>query len=184
LVSTYIALLRGVNVGGKNKLPMTELRAHFASLGFHNVRTLIQSGNVVFESAHAPSAHQLETTVEEHFAIASRISLRTPQELQNVVAKVPGTMSETARLYVGFFAEKPAASDVVHLDHERFLPEEFSVVGEEVYMHLPEGMAQTKLPDYLNRRLKAPITFRNWNTVNRLVELSMSSEPGPLGDVS
>jgi uncharacterized protein (DUF1697 family) len=183
-MSTHIALLRGVNVGGKNKLPMAELRAHFASLGFHNVRTLIQSGNVVFESAHAPTAQQLETTIEERFAIASRISLRTPQELANVVANVPVTMSDAARLYVGFFAEKPSASDVVHLDHERFLPEQFSVVGEEIYMHLPEGMAQTKLPDYLNRRLKAPITFRNWNTVNRLVALAGSNEPGPLGDVS
>lgn len=182
-MSTYVALLRGVNVGGKNKMAMAELRDHFASLGFNNVRTFIQSGNVIFESARLPAVAQLESSIEERFAIASRIALRSSQDLLQVATNRPATMDE-GRLYVGFLASKPSPADVVHLDHERFLPEQFSVSGEEVYMHLPEGMAQTKLPDYLNRRLKVPITFRNWNTVNRLLALSGAAEPGPLGDVS
>jgi uncharacterized protein (DUF1697 family) len=183
-LSTYVALLRGVNVGGKNKLPMAQLRSHFESLGFDNVRSLIQSGNVIFESSHVPKARHLESTIEDQFAIVSRIALRTPLELQRVVTNRPASMQDTGRLYVGFFASKPAPADVVHLDHERFLPEQFSVAGEEIYMHLPDGMAQTKLPDYLNRRLKVPVTFRNWNTVNRLLDVSMTTEPSPLGDVS
>ncbi|MGA2969965.1 MAG: DUF1697 domain-containing protein [Acidimicrobiales bacterium] len=183
-MSTYVALLRGVNVGGNNKLPMADLRAHFESLGFDNVRTLIQSGNVVFETNHVPQGHHIESSIEDRFAITTSIALRTPQELQRVVAQVPDTMTEVGRLYVGFLTTKPAAADVVHLDHERFLPEQFSVIGHEIYMHLPNGMGQTKLPDYLSRRLKVPITFRNWNTVSRMLAMSMSSEPDPLPDVS
>jgi uncharacterized protein (DUF1697 family) len=183
-VSTYVALLRGVNVGGNNKLPMADLRAHFETLGFNNVRTLIQSGNVVFETPHTPTSQKIETSIEDRFAITTSIALRTPKELQRVVAQVPATMTEVGGLYVGFFTTRPASVDVVHLDHERFLPEQFSVSGHEIYMHLPDGMGQTKLPDYLNRRLKVPITFRNWNTVNRMLAISMSSEPDPLPDVS
>jgi len=183
-MSTYVALLRGVNVGGNNKLPMVDLRGHFESLGFDNVRTLIQSGNVVFEATHVPKNQQIETSIEDRFAITTSIALRTPQEMQRVVAQVPATMTEEGKLYVGFFSTKPASADVVHLDHERFLPEQFSVSGHEIYMHLPNGMGQSKLPDYLNRRLKVPITFRNWNTVNRMLAMSMSSEPDPLPDVS
>jgi uncharacterized protein (DUF1697 family) len=183
-VTTYVALLRGVNVGGKNKLPLADLRNHFETLGFNNVRTLIQSGNVIFESPLVPTAQELELAIEERFDIVSRIALRTPQELQSVVAKRPSEMDDVGRLYVGFLASKPAPTDVVHLDHERFLPERFSVTGEEVYVHLPEGMGQSKLPDYLNRRLNVSTTFRNWNTVNRLLDVSMSSELGPLGDDS
>jgi uncharacterized protein (DUF1697 family) len=183
-VSTYVALLRGVNVGGNNKLPMADLRSHFESLGFANVRTLIQSGNVVFETSHVPKNQHIETSIEDRFAITTSIALRTPQELERVMANVPATMIEVGKLYVGFFTTKPTSADVVHLDHERFLPEQFSVSGHEIYMHLPDGMGQTKLPDYLNRRLKVPITFRNWNTVNRMLAISMSSEPDPLPDVS
>jgi uncharacterized protein (DUF1697 family) len=173
-----------VNVGGNNKLPMADLRAHFETLGFDNVRTLIQSGNVVFETPHTPTSQKIETSIEDRFAITTSIALRTPNELQRVVAQVPATMTEVGGLYVGFFTTRPASVDVVHLDHERFLPEQFNVSGHEIYMHLPDGMGQSKLPDYLNRRLKVPITFRNWNTVNRMLAISMSSEPDPLPDVS
>jgi uncharacterized protein (DUF1697 family) len=183
-VSTYVALLRGVNVGGNNKLPMADLRAHFGALGFDNVRTLIQSGNVVFESSHVPTCEHIESSIEDRFAISASIALRTPQDLQRVVDQLPDAMTEVGKLYVGFFTTKPAAADVVHLDHERFLPEQFSVSGHEVYMHLPTGMVQTKLPDYLNRRLKVPITFRNWNTVNRILAMAVTNEPDPLPDVS
>jgi len=86
-----------------------------------------------------------------------------------------------AKLYVGFFTTKPASADVVHLDHERFLPEQFSVSGHEIYMHFARRHGPNEnFPDYLNRRLKVPITFRNWNTVNRMLAMSMSNEPDPL----
>lgn len=183
-MSTYVALLRGVNVAGNNKLPMADLRAHFESLGFDNVRTFIQSGNVIFETPLTPTNQQIEASIEDRFAISTKIALRTPHELQRVVTQVPSSMTEVGKLYVGFFATKPASADVVHLDHERFLPEQFSVSGHEIYMFLPNGMGQTKLPDYLNRRLKVSITFRNWNTVTRMLTMSMSSEPDPLPDVS
>ena len=183
-MSTYVALLRGVNVGGNNKVAMADLRSLFQSLGFTSVRTLIQSGNVVFGSMATPTAVRLERAIEDHFGVTSRVALRTPADLEAVVGNVPSSMSEVSRLHVAFFTSRPAPQDVVRLDHERFLPERFSVVGREMYIHLPDGSARTKLPDYLSRGLKVPMTMRNWNTVNRLAELSSGVEPGPLPDVS
>lgn len=183
-MSTYVALLRGVNVGGNNKVAMADLRSLFESLGFTSVRTLIQSGNLVFGSTATPAAACLEKAIEDHFGVTSRVALRTPADLEAVVGNVPSSMSEVSRLHVAFFTSRPAPQDVVRLDHERFLPERFSVVGREMYIHLPDGSARTKLPDYLSRGLKVPMTMRNWNTVNRLAELSSGVEPGPLPDVS
>ncbi|MGC1420162.1 MAG: DUF1697 domain-containing protein [Acidimicrobiales bacterium] len=181
---TYVALLRGVNVGGHHKVAMSELRSLFESMGFSDVQTLIQSGNVVFVSTRAPVAQHLEAAIEDRFAVVSRVVLRTPADLEEVIENAPATMADVSRLHVAFFTDRPAPADVVHLDHERFLPEQFSVRDHDMYVHLPNGAARTKLLDYLSRRLKVPMTMRNWNTVNRLAQLSRGLEPGPMPDVS
>jgi uncharacterized protein (DUF1697 family) len=181
---TYVALLRGVNVGGHHKVPMAELRSLFESMGFSDVQTLIQSGNVIFGSKAAPVAQRLEAAIEDRFAVASNVVLRTPSQLEAVLRNAPASMSDVSRLHVAFFTKQPSPADVVQLDHERFLPEQFSVRDNDMYVHLPNGAARTKLPDYLNRRLKVPMTMRNWNTVNRLAQLSGGAVPDPLPDVS
>ena len=169
---TQVALLRGINVGGRNSVPMAALRGVFESLGHTEVSTFIQSGNVIFTAATPVTAKSLETAIDAHFSIAISVVLRTPAELANVVAANPFPTAGPSRLHVGFMAEKPPAASVKQLDTDRFAPEEFAVHGREIYLHLPSGMGRAKLPAYLDRQLAIPTTVRNWNTVNKLVELS------------
>jgi uncharacterized protein (DUF1697 family) len=175
MVPRYVGLLRGVNVGGRNKLPMAELRARFESLGHTKVSTFIQSGNIVFTTAKPITARSLERAIAAEFGISPTVMLRTPQELRRVVKSNPFGAVDPSKLHVGFMAQKPSAAAVAKLDAERFLPDEFAIRGRELYFHLPNGMGRTKLPPYLDRQLKIPTTVRNWNTVNKLLELAAQS---------
>jgi uncharacterized protein (DUF1697 family) len=174
-VSRYVGLLRGVNVGGKNKLPMAELRALFESLDHTNVSTFIQSGNIVFTTAKPIAAKDLERAIAKQFGIAPSVMLRTPQELRKIVKSNPFSGVDPSTLHVGFMEQKPSAAAVKQLDSERFLPDELAIRGREIYFHLPNGMGRTKLPPYVDRQLKIPTTVRNWNTVNKLIELGAES---------
>ena len=168
---TTVALLRAVNVGGR-KLPMADLRALVESLGFSDVRTYIQSGNVVFTSPRAPKAELLEAAIEERFGLAVDVILRSSAQLERALAQDPFPDADRARVHVGFMASKPGAAVVAGIDTDSFAPEAFAVVGTELYLHLPNGMGRTKLPDYVLRRLKVPTTLRNWRTVTQLAELA------------
>jgi uncharacterized protein (DUF1697 family) len=170
-VPTYVALLRGVNVGGRNKLPMKDLRELFGSLGHTEVGTFIQSGNVVFSAARAVSRATLEQAIKKQFGLDITVVLRTPAELKKTLRANPFPKADPTKLHVGFMSKKPTASAVKLLDAERFLPDEFAIRGCEIYFHLPNGMGRTKLPPWIDRQLKIPTTVRNWNTVNKLLEL-------------
>jgi uncharacterized protein (DUF1697 family) len=171
-MATYIGLLKGVNVGGNNKVPMVELRTLFESLGYGDVRTFIQSGNIVFASDAAPVSRDLERAIEACFAIRITVVLRTSVELRKIIRHNPFDVRDKSKLMVGFMAEAPSKSDVIRLEHERFTVEQFRVLGPNLYFLFPDGMARTKLPDYLHRQLKVPFTVRNWNTVNKLLDMS------------
>jgi uncharacterized protein (DUF1697 family) len=170
-VPTTVALLRAVNVGGR-KVSMAELRELAESIGYTNVRTYIQSGNLFFAAPRKPRSSALEAAIEDRFGIAVDVVLRSGAELERVLARNPFPAADRSRLHVGFMAAEAPAAAVSALDHEFFLPEEFAVSGAETYLHLPAGMARTKLPDYVIRGLKAPMTIRNWNTVTKLAELA------------
>lgn len=171
-MATYVALLRGVNVGGKNKVPMAELRAMFEALGHGEVRTFIQSGNVVFTARRAVTPTSLESAIAKELGLTTTVVLRTPVELAKVVKVNPFRSADPSTLHVGFMVKEPPAAAVAKLDGEPFEPDEFAVRGREIYFHLPNGMGRTKLPGYLDRRLKIPTTVRNWKTVNKLIELA------------
>jgi uncharacterized protein (DUF1697 family) len=170
-VPTTIALLRAVNVGGRT-LPMADLRELVASLGFSDVRTYIQSGNVLFSSSRAPEPTVLEAAIEQRFGLVVDVILRSRAQLERALDQDPFPAADRARVYVGFMASKPGAAVVKGIDADAFSPEAFAIVGAELYLHLPKGMGRTKLPDYVLRRLKIPTTLRNWNTVTKLVELA------------
>jgi len=169
-VPTVVALLRGVNVGGR-KLPMADLRELVESLGYDDVRTYIQSGNLIFRAAKRPRPAELEAAIEQRFGLGVDVILRSPANLAAVVKRDPFPRAERSMLHVGFMAAKPSASAVAAIDGEPFRPDEFAVVGTELYLHLPGGMGRAKLPEYVLRRLKVATTVRNWNTVTKLVEL-------------
>jgi uncharacterized protein (DUF1697 family) len=172
-VPTYVCLLRGVNVGGKNKLPMKALAALFESLGHAGVRTFIQSGNVVFSSKAKPDSAKIEAAIADEFSLQIPVVVRSATELKRAIAANP--FDDVERVHVAFLAAKPAAPAVRSLEPGPFAPERFAVKGTEIYLYLPNGMARTKLPAYLDRRLKVSATIRNWRTTNKLAEMAGSS---------
>ncbi|HEX4493254.1 MAG TPA: DUF1697 domain-containing protein [Acidimicrobiia bacterium] len=167
----YIALLRGINVGGKHAVPMAKLRALCESLDLTEVGTYIQSGNVVFAANKAVTPAAFEKALRSEFGFEIPVVLRTRTELAKVVSGDPFKKVERSNVHVGFMAKKPAAAALKQIDHERFLPEAVVVKGCEVYYHLPNGMGRAKLPLHVDRQLNVPTTVRNWNTVTKLLAL-------------
>lgn len=169
---TNIALLRGVNVGGHNKVPMSALRELIESLGHTDVSTYIQSGNVVFTSTKTATPASLERAIDKEFGVDTTVMLRTRAQMKRILNANPFADEDLKTVHVGFMASKPTAAAVRGLDADQFAPDEFVIKGTELYLHLPNGMGRTKLPAYLDRKLKVPTTVRNWNTVCKLLELA------------
>ena len=169
----YLALLRGINVGGKASLPMKELAAIFAAAGARNVRTFIQSGNVIFEADNPePTVAAVTAEIARVYGYPGRIVVRSAAELAvayqaNPFAKA-GAPLDTLHVY--FLADMPDKAAVKALDPDRSPGDSFVVKGREVYLQLPDGMARTKLTNvYFDSKLKTVSTARNWKTVGKLV---------------
>jgi uncharacterized protein (DUF1697 family) len=169
-----IALLRGINVGGRNSVPMAGLRALLEEqLGLEDVSTYIQSGNVLFRSS-APAKTlpaRIEAAIATAYDVRPAVVLRTPAELQKVVDSTPFT--DTAKAHVVFLDRKPAAAAAARLDPDRSPGDAFVLVGRELYLQLGNGAGRTKLTgDYLERTHGVRGTQRNWNTVVKLLALA------------
>ena len=173
----YVALLRGINVGGKNLLPMRDLVALFHDAGCADAKAYIQSGNVVFRAPHEVAARlpaALRKAVAGRFGFQVPVIVRTAEELQRVARGNPflegGAGLET--LHVAFLADLPSAEKVGALDPKRSPPDELVVHGREIYLHCPNGLGRTKLTNqYFDSKLATTSTVRNWRTVLKLIEL-------------
>ena len=175
---TNVAMLRGINVGGRNRIKMPALVELFFALGHTDVVTYIQSGNVVFKS-RSRSASATARTVRERIArdlgLDVAVLIRTREELAGVVADNPFllTDAEPGRLHVTFLGEVPDPEAARALEEFDAGVDEVRVLGREVYLHCPDGYGNTKLaPTLIERRLRAVSTTRNWNTVTKLLELA------------
>jgi uncharacterized protein (DUF1697 family) len=175
---TFVALLRGINLAGRNRVSMPELRSALEALGLEDVVTYIQSGNVVFRS-RTGGAQQLAAGIEgqiaEAFGIEVVVFLRTPAELANVAGGNPFLRAgaDPSKLHVVFLSGRPAKTAAAELDPGRSPPDEFSLEGREIYLHLPNGFGRSKLTiDYFERRLGVGATARNWKTLTKLVALT------------
>lgn len=170
---TYVALLRGINVGGKRSLPMATLRAAVEEAGATNVQTYIQSGNVVL--AHASRAArkltaQLETAIADAAGFDVPVVLRTAAEWGAVIERNPFAGEAEDHLHCGFLPAAPAGFD---FDLGRFAPERCALVDRELYLYLPSGIGSSKLATMLFRqRALAAATARNWRTVLKLQDLA------------
>lgn len=173
----WIGLVRGINVGGRNQLPMAGLIAAFEAAGCTDVRTYIQSGNVVFEcdaDMAANVAHEVAELIEHRFGLTVPVVIRSADAFRDAVAANPflGKEADPAHLAVGFLATSPSSSDIASLDAQRSDVDSFEVLGSEVYLHMPGGAARSKLTTaYFDRALDTTMTVRNWRTVNKLVEM-------------
>jgi len=178
-MTTYIALLRGVNVGG-NQLKMDRLRAICASLGFEKARTYLQSGNVVFDAKGAQPHVQkaLESKLAGETRLPVRVLVRSVAELRQLIAKNPFLKNKAvdrARLHLTFLTEKPSAAALKRLAAVDAGADEFRAAGMEIYLHCPNGYGRSKLSNnQLERLLSVAATTRNWSTVNELAEMAMA----------
>lgn len=165
-MTTYVALLRAVNVGGTGKLPMSELRAMCESLGFAQVRTYIASGNVVFESDLTESAvkSKLERSLETYAGAKVGVLVRTGAELAAVLAGNPFQSAAPNRTVAIFLDEPPPPDTLAGVSGQR--TEEIALGQREIYVHYGDGMAQSKL----KIRAAKSGTARNMNTVAKLAE--------------
>jgi len=177
---TYVALLRGINLGAKKRVSMPDLRALFTSLGADDVTTYVQSGNVVFKSAEgsAKLIAAIERRIRRDLGLTVTVLLRTKPQLTKVVAGNPFAkrVKDPTKLHVTFLAEKPERSHIRGLDPKHGAPDEFRVVGLEVYLHCPNGYGRSKLTNaYFEKELGVAATTRNWKSVTKLAELAGGS---------
>jgi uncharacterized protein (DUF1697 family) len=173
----WVALLRGVNLGSRNKVPMAGLRALMSDIGAEDVQTYVQSGNVVFRSALARDelARQIVRELGTRFGVDADVVLCTTAELKRIVARNPfaADEAEPTRLHVTFLAEAPDRGRAAALEREKFEPDRFHVTRAAVYLHTPDGYGRTKLSNaYFERKLGVRATTRNWRTVTTLAELA------------
>jgi len=177
-VSVHVALLRGINVGGKHKLPMKALAAMFEDAGCSDVRTYIQSGNVVFGAGTALARRVpgvVGKAIRREFGFDAPIVTRTDKEIESVAANHPFHKRgvDPKSLHVGFLLDRPSKAKVAALDPDRSPPDRFAVRGGEVYFLFPNGAARTKLTSqYFDSTLGTVMTVRNWNTVHKLLDMT------------
>ncbi len=173
----YLALLRGINVGGKNKLAMKDLAAVFEKAGCRAVRTHIQSGNVLFK-APAPLAGSLaglaEKALLKGFGLKVPVVLRSAAQLKRAVEANPFVKAgaDPATLHVAFLSKEPERGAAARLEADRSPGDSFELKGAEIHLRCPGGLARSRLTNaYFDSRLGLVSTLRNWNTVRKLLEL-------------
>ncbi|MEU3911110.1 DUF1697 domain-containing protein [Streptomyces sp. NPDC029721] len=176
----YAALLRGINVGGKKKVPMAELRSVLEELGHRDVQTYLQSGNAVFSSAGqdpAALARELEAAVEARFGFPVKVLVVDGAYLRAVAEACPFPAAELEgrQLHATFFSEQPAPDRFAAIDPAAYLPEEYRLGDRVLYLYAPGGLGTSELGAALHRPAVlrgVDATTRNWNTVAKLVELT------------
>ena len=191
---TYLALLRGINVGGQHEVPMARLRALLTGLGFADVRTHLRSGNVLFRTTGPDGAGavvsdpkgeseirletRLETALREEFGFEVPVLVRTPDELRRALDDSPwsGAELDASKVLLLFVREQPAPNHFAELDAERFAPDQFRLIDRVVYCYFPNGMGRSKLGPALQAvRPQLTMTGRNWRTVRTLLEMAERS---------
>jgi uncharacterized protein (DUF1697 family) len=175
----YIALLRGINVGGKNLLPMKELVAMLGDLGAQNVKTYIQSGNVVFgwkDKDTSKLANQLTAAIKKLRGFDPHVLLLELKDLEKVIQQNPfpaeAEADDSRALHAGFLAAAPERPDLKTLESLKTDSERFRLIGKVFYLHAPEGVGRSKLAAKAERLLGVPMTDRNWRTVLTLWKMA------------
>lgn len=175
----YIALIRGINIGRSKRIKMADLVKTLESLGFKNIKTYLQSGNVIFEHDSSDIAEivgSIGRKISEIFSFSVDVIIRTKDELENIVNGNPFIKEsdiELDKLHVTFLSDIPDQKAVLNLDINKAENEKFEIIGREVYLYCPNGYARTKLKnDAFEKKLNTTATTRNWKTTNKLMELS------------
>lgn len=177
--STYVCLIRGINVGGRNIIKMDRLRKAFEGLGYEDVTTYVQSGNVVFKAGERASedlSRKIEKMILDEFGFPVSVIVKTPEEIQQAIRRNPFLREkgmDVSKLHVTFLDRAPEKAAFKGLEALIVSPEQIRNSGKEIYLYCPNGYGQSKLTNnVLERILSVKATTRNWNTVNKLCEMS------------
>src|SRR5712671_3331198 len=182
-MAVIISMLRGVNVGGHNKIKMEALRALYESLKLRDAQTYVQSGNVIFRTDERDVSRlrkRIEDGIERKFGFRPDVILRTAAEMRDVIARNPFAKRrgiEPSKLLVTFLASDPGEEAREKVRQMKCDPEEMRIEGREIYIYFPNGAGQSKLPwARLDKVLKTPVTGRNWNSVTKMLEMAEKLE--------
>lgn len=180
MLKTYIALLRGINVGGNNKLPMRELAALLEGLGLQNVKTYIQSGNVVFQSDQRDAAGlsaAITEAIRQRFGFAPYVLILDSEALAAALAANPFPEGEAApkSLHLFFMDASPRAYDAAALDRVKAPDERYQLIGQVFYLHAPDGIGRSKLAETTGKGWGVNITARNWRTATAVMALAQQA---------
>jgi uncharacterized protein (DUF1697 family) len=173
-LSRVAVFLRGINVGGRAKLSMTDLRRSLDLAGFDDVETILQSGNILLTPGKAGASDlssRITDLIAEEFDLDIPVIVRTRGQLKKVLTSNPFLDDEDdqSRAHAAFLQRRPTAANVESLDPDRSPPDRFLVDGDVVYLHYPHGSGRSKLTlDYLERTLGVIGTARNWNTIGKV----------------
>ena len=177
---TYISLLRGINVSGQKKIIMKDLKALYEALGFENVVTYIQSGNVIFESDADEQIliGKIEEAITEKYGFDVPVQVRRASKLENIVETCPfaelDLIEEGTRVMVTFLESQPSEESVAKLMTYVKEPERLVCMGRVVYLHCPNGYGKTKLSNaFIENKLKIGATTRNWKSVCKLWDITL-----------
>ena len=179
-MQTFISILRGINVSGQKKILMADLKKLYESLKFSEVKTYIQSGNVVFKSDSKISdiqlARKIEKAISAKYKFEVPVIIRTKEELEKILSQNSFTKEKSIdlkKLHVTFLSETPDREKMEQIKEVDFSPDQFIIKGKEIYLHIPNSYGETKLSNkFFENKLKVSATTRNWNTVNKLLELA------------
>lgn len=176
-----VALFRGINVGGHNKLPMSELVVLLESLGCSAVKTYIQSGNVVFDHVNTNNSdlsRAISSAIQKQSGFSPHILLLTASELQQAVTHnpFPDATAEPKTLHLWFLANAPDEPDLDKIEKRKSASESFVLMGHVFYLHAPDGIGRSKLAANVEKLLGVAATARNWRTVTRILDLCTPGE--------
>ncbi|NPV91053.1 MAG: DUF1697 domain-containing protein [Firmicutes bacterium] len=182
-MTIYIALLRGINVGGKNKIKMTDLKRMFEAIGLSRVETYIQSGNVLFESSEKEDIlrKKIENEIETIFGFSVVVVLRTAAELEQIIRHCPFSEEEVTEaelsnsegesLYVSLLTQAPSPEKTERLNAFRSEGDEYRIKNRDMYLLFRHSIRNSKLANNL-QKLDVPATTRNWKKINKLYALA------------
>ncbi|QMU30927.1 DUF1697 domain-containing protein [Adhaeribacter radiodurans] len=177
-MQTYIALLRGINVSGQKMMKMPELLALFQSLNLKNVKTYVQSGNVVFQTEKQGATNleeQIARAITEKFQFSVPVLVKDQTEWERVLQNNPFIINQdedTSKLHVTLLASEPTPDRVAKINPALYLPDEFRIVKNTIYLSCPNGYGRTKLHNnFFESKLKVNATTRNWKTMQALMNL-------------
>lgn len=180
LMQTFISILRGINVSGQKKILMTELKGLYEKLGYKDIETYIQSGNVIFRSPRKENdqvvARKITQVIFDHHKFEVPVLVRTLEEMKKILTVNPFLREaeiNIEKLHITFLSETPGQSDMESIKRHDYPPDKFILIGKEVFLYCPVSYGETKLSNkFFENKLKVSATTRNWKTVNKLYEIA------------